>query len=124
MKITKIKLMNLIKEEIKKMIDPDIEVIKRLINQTWQFTRGNYEDDYNVEGLIRSEDIIAATEAVNNLNYKLAELSDIKKGDLVCPYCETKLTQSRFNGYYSRFDFWECGCDKLPNIENELGDHF
>ena len=43
-------------------------------------------------------------------------------GKPVCPHCQEQMSESRYEGYYDKFDMWVCGCESFPDdIEKEVG---
>ena len=38
----------------------------------------------------------------------------------VCPYCGREMTESRYQGYYESFDYWDCYCEELPVKEDGI----
>lgn len=55
------------------------------------------------------------------------ELEELKKlllsKKMICPYCLKELKPWTYKGYYDTFDYWCCGCEKLPNPEIGCGSY-
>jgi len=53
--------------------------------------------------------------AFEKMEQEIASLKAlIKSGKLICPHCLSELVPSTHAGYYDRFDYWGCNCEKLP----------
>jgi len=53
---------------------------------------------------------------------KIAELTALLESKTpVCPHCKTAMKATNFTGYYDKFSYWECACDRFENGAEECG---